>query len=129
MQKDEFLSLEVDQVMRVVSREHLSVSSEKIVYDALLRWLTHNYEKRAPYLARVMQCVRFGLMRHDELLIISQTPMIKKNLVCMEYVSEAIHYRLVKSVENEFEKCADQFNRIRISPRVPLGLPKVVQTK
>jgi hypothetical protein len=109
----------------LISRDHLAVNSEKIVYDCVLRWVNHNYEKRGTYLAKLMAHVRFGLLKHDELVSISENPLIKKNIVCMEFIAEALQYKMVKSNESELRNYKSEFNKSRITPRVSLGLPKV----
>lgn len=127
MLKDEFLALNVDQLTKLISRDHLTVSSEKIVFDCVLRWINHEPEKRSQYLAKVMQHVRFGLMNHELLLVLAEYSPMKKNLLCKEYIAEAIHYRLIKSsrVLSQTER-EHEFNQTRIRARVPIGLPKVM---
>jgi kelch-like protein 2/3 len=124
--KEEFLNTNVDQLTRLISKDHLAVNSEKIVYDCVLKWVNHDLEKRVGCLARLMDNVRFCLLKHEELVQISEDPLIKTNLLCMEFIVEAFQYKMIKSSSDELVKFeAECSNKARLRPRVPLCLPKV----
>ena len=126
VQKEEFLNLNVDQLIRLISKDHLAVHSEKIVYDCVFKWISHDHEKRVSHIAKLMENVRFCLLKHEDLVSISEDPLIKSNLLCMEFIAEALQYKMVKSNNADLEKFqADFSNKARIRPRIPLGLPKV----
>lgn len=125
VQKEEFLNLSLEQLIRLVSKDNLSVNSEKIVYDCVLKWLNHDYENRFQYLGKLMEHVRFGLLKHEDLVLISEVPLIKKNLICMEFIVEAFQYKMIKSNNLELMRFQSDFNKARIKPRIALGLPKV----
>lgn len=127
VQKDEFLSLNFEQLRSLVSKDTLAVSSEKIVYDSIRKWIGHDQENRNKYLGNLMKCVRFGLFSHDDLTQISQDSYIKNNILCMELITEALQYNMIKFSIDEVENSNIDPSRIR--PRIPLGLPKVKITK
>ncbi len=124
--KEEFLNLNVDQLVKLISKDHLAVHSEKVVYDCVIKWVNHDLEKRSGFLAKLMDNVRFCLLKHDELVQISEDALIKANLLCMEFIAEAFQYKMVKSNPVELVKFeAECLNKSRLRPRIPLGLPKV----
>lgn len=125
MQKEEFLDMNVEQLIRLISKDHLAVHSEKIVYDCVIKWINHDQEKRIPHLARLMKHVRFCQLKQEDLVSISEDPLIKSNLACMEFILEGFQYRMMKSNPQELKLKANSSNLARVKPRVPLGLPKV----
>jgi kelch-like protein 2/3 len=126
VQKEEFLSLNVDQIIKLISKDHLAVHSEKIVFDCVLKWINHDYEKRHSFLAKLMENVRFCLLKHDDLVQISEDPLVKANILCMEFIVEALQFKMIKSNSAELLKFEANFSKkSRLKPRVPLGLPKV----
>ncbi|CAF0712878.1 unnamed protein product [Brachionus calyciflorus] len=126
VQKDEFLDLDEQELKSLISKDTLAVNSEKIVYDSVFRWINHDYENRIKYLGNLMKNVRFGLLKHEELVQISENPLIKANLLCMELIVEAFQYKMVKSNGDELSKFQADFDKTRIKPRVALGLPKLM---
>lgn len=124
--KEEFLSLNVQQLTQLVSKDTLAVSSEKIVYDSIIRWINYDFENRHKHLAKLMENVRLCLLKHEELVHISEEAIIKKDLLCMELIVEAFQYKMVKSSNDELTKFQANFEKTRAKPRVALGLPKVV---
>lgn len=124
IQKEEFLSLNFDTIQSLISKDSLAVSSEKVVYNAIKRWIDHNQENRIKYLANLMKHVRFGLLSHDDLRHISEDSMIQNNIICMELLAEAYQYKMVKFSIDDINK--SDIDPIRIKPRIPLGLPKVL---
>jgi hypothetical protein len=52
------LILVFNQVMDIVSHNELHVSSEEIVFNAVLRWVKHEAGERAEELPRLLTCVR-----------------------------------------------------------------------
>lgn len=124
IKKEEFLSLDFDKLQSLVSKDSLAVNSEKVVYDGIRKWIDHDQEKRIKYLANLMKHVRFGLLSHDDLSHISEDSVIKNNVICMELIAEAYQYKMVKFSIDYINK--SDIDPIRIKPRIPLGLPKVI---
>ncbi|KAK8786871.1 hypothetical protein V5799_023356 [Amblyomma americanum] len=59
---EEFLQLDVDDVEAVLSDENLNVVKEESVWKAALRWIEHEPDSRAHHVARLLKCVRTGLV-------------------------------------------------------------------
>lgn len=59
----DFLLLDVDQVCSILSSNHLDVSNETMVFRFAMRWLKFDIEERKIHAEKVLQCVRFGLIK------------------------------------------------------------------
>jgi len=69
---EEFLSLDTETLIKVISEDKLKSSSEEQVYSGVVRWARHDIQNRKDDLHRVMHFVRFGLMSRDKLTELSQ---------------------------------------------------------
>ena len=54
----EFKQLSYNHVLSLVSLDHLAVSNEARVYDAIMCWVKHNAEERRQHLKELLQQVR-----------------------------------------------------------------------
>ncbi|KAH7966653.1 hypothetical protein HPB49_018273 [Dermacentor silvarum] len=62
---DEFLRLDVDDVVSILSDENLNVVKEESVWKAALRWIEFEPAIRTRHTARLFECVRTGLVDTD----------------------------------------------------------------
>ncbi|KAL5254853.1 hypothetical protein ACHWQZ_G014332 [Mnemiopsis leidyi] len=69
---EEFLSLDAETLIKIISEDKLKSSSEEQVYTGVVRWVRHDLHNRKDELHRVMSFVRFGLMSRDKLAELSQ---------------------------------------------------------
>ena len=83
-----------------------------IIFECVLKWVNHDYNKRVVHLPKLIENVRFGLLNERELNKIADEPMIKKNSACLDVIMQSIKPR---SIDND----------VYFRARVPLGLPKV----
>ncbi|KAH8418664.1 hypothetical protein KR222_009235 [Zaprionus bogoriensis] len=77
----EFLQLTPDLLCRLLSAD-VAVNSEREVFFAAVRWLTHDWATRSQFLLPVMDCVRLAQLPYNSLLVLPETtndPMV--NLV------------------------------------------------
>ncbi|XP_046686413.1 actin-binding protein IPP-like [Homalodisca vitripennis] len=61
-QEEEFLELPKDQLVFFLSSEHLRVDSEFQVFQAALRWISHDIEQRKRYVFELLTHVRLPLL-------------------------------------------------------------------
>ena len=47
----------------LISDDGLNVPSEEVVYEAVIKWVEHDRDKRSHLVSQLMACVRFPLMR------------------------------------------------------------------
>ncbi len=55
---DEFLQLSLNQLIQVIKRDELNVRCESEVYQAVMRWVGHNRERRLNKLEQLLSAVR-----------------------------------------------------------------------
>ncbi|GFT19240.1 BTB domain-containing protein [Nephila pilipes] len=76
----EFLQLDVNCVMELLSAQSIGARSEVLVFLAALNWLNHDYENRQDYAVKVMECVRFSSMTMDEIVACYHPPFLPQLL-------------------------------------------------
>ncbi|KAH7966654.1 hypothetical protein HPB49_018274 [Dermacentor silvarum] len=59
---EELLSLDIDEVEAILSDENLNVIKEETVWKAVVRWIEHDATNRPQHIARLLRCVRTGLV-------------------------------------------------------------------
>ncbi|KAL3190462.1 hypothetical protein MRX96_019980 [Rhipicephalus microplus] len=62
---EEFLRLDVDEMVAILSDENLNVAKEESVWKATLRWIEFDPGSRTRHMARLFECVRTGLVATD----------------------------------------------------------------
>ncbi|KAG8234268.1 hypothetical protein J437_LFUL006513, partial [Ladona fulva] len=78
---EEFLSLSPQQVLKIVSSDRLTVSSEDKVYECIITWVQHDLEKRKQHLAELVEHVKFPLLSHSLLVERVRTePLLEDNI-------------------------------------------------
>ncbi|KAM3723119.1 Kelch-like protein [Dirofilaria immitis] len=94
-QGEEYLALSVDDLVTILSRDELFVESEEQMFDACMRWVQHNPERKQ-YLPRVLTCVRMPLMKpHFITDHVASHPFIRECLDCRDLIDEAKDYHLM----------------------------------
>lgn len=63
---DDFLQLDTDTLIRLVSSDSLAVASELKVYQAVRRWVAFQPSQRGPLLGELLRHVRFPLFSAEE---------------------------------------------------------------
>ncbi|BFZ03645.1 hypothetical protein BsWGS_06685 [Bradybaena similaris] len=118
---DEFLSLSVEAVCKLISSDRLTVTSEEQVYEAVMSWLHHNLPSRQDCIEQLLENVRLPLMNQDYIVQrVEEEPLVKANSRCKDYLIEAMKYHLLKTDQKPLYKTP------RTQPRNPIGLPKVL---
>lgn len=59
---DEMLLLSLDDFKAIVSHDDLNVKTEETVWEAILRWIEHDPDKRKRHIVALMQTIRLGLL-------------------------------------------------------------------
>ena len=90
--EEEFLSLSVERLARILSSDLLRVKSEEIVFEAILRWIGHDRVNREQYLTQLVQEVRLGVLCPSYLTgrVLSEE-LIQRNSTCMNLVENVFH--------------------------------------
>ncbi|EGI68861.1 Ring canal kelch-like protein [Acromyrmex echinatior] len=118
---EEFLTLEPEQVAKLICSDRLMVPSEEKVFECVISWVHHDLEKRQNDLALLMEHVRLPLLSQEYLVQrVEEEPLLKANLQCKDFLIEALKYHLLKGEQKSL------FKTPRTKPRQPRGLPKVL---
>ncbi|ODN03344.1 Kelch-like protein 10 [Orchesella cincta] len=59
---DELLDLSLDEVISLFSDDELNVKNEEVVWEAALRWISHDADNRKAHIVDLLKTVRTGLM-------------------------------------------------------------------
>ncbi|KAE9544394.1 hypothetical protein AGLY_001573 [Aphis glycines] len=96
---DEFLSLSSEEVMKLISSNNIAVPFEEKVYECVLKWVKHQLNKRKHLLPNLMEHVRLPLISKEYLLEnVVNEHLLKNDPKCKDYVFEALHFNLIKSI-------------------------------
>lgn len=80
---EEFLTLEPEQVAKLICSDRLMVPSEEKVFECVISWVHHDLEKRQKNLALLMEHVRLPLLSQEYLVQrVEEEPLLKANLQC-----------------------------------------------
>ncbi|XP_060877606.1 kelch-like protein 3 isoform X2 [Metopolophium dirhodum] len=97
---DEFLSLSFQKVFELISCNDLSVSFEEKVFECVINWVKHELICRKDFLEKLMEHVRLPLASTQYILQkVIKEPLLKNSPKCKDYVFEALHFNLLKSVQ------------------------------
>ena len=106
--------------MNLISRDHLAVSSEWVVFNSVHKWLDHD-KHREVYLDQIMNHVRIPLIETENLMQLLEVPLIKNSPSCIQLIQDVIQIRQ----DNESPRYESLSCNSR--PRVAHGLPSVKQ--
>lgn len=118
---DEFLQLQHGQVVDLIRSDRLHVTAEERVYESVIAWILHDTGGRQQHLAALMEHVRLPLLPQEYLVSrVENEPCLKADLLCKDYLIEALKYHLLKG------EAKSTFKTPRTVPRQPVGVPKVL---
>lgn len=122
--KEEFYKLNKDQLIKIISKDHISVESEMVILKSVIRWINFDKENRIKYLSEVIRHVRLPLMEKEELYELLSVSLFKEDKEILDIIKEAIELLELKSSLSESGSAYElEFDFIR--PRIPLLFPKV----
>jgi hypothetical protein len=117
----------LNQLIRLLSRNNLSVGSEKMVFDAAIRWIDYNSTERSQYFSQIMEHIRWPLISDRDLLILSEDGMVKNSTCCKQFLFEALQYKhAIKNKLNIDQINTSQLFKMRTTPRKPISLPNIL---
>ncbi|XP_028276131.1 kelch-like protein 10 [Parambassis ranga] len=104
---EEFLQLSARDVSDIIRRDNLTVRKEAAVFEAIVRWITHEPQEREGYTDLLLSEVRLSMMPTEYIQShVLSNKLVTDNLRCQAMVSEVI-------------KCKD---RILGRPRLPSAI-------
>lgn len=116
VKSEEYLSLTSTQVVQLISRDRINVSSEEIVFECVMAWVKEDLENRRDDLPTLMQHVRLPQLsqsylidRVDEELLMTSDP------ICHDLVKNAFKYHVLEALGRSTLK----YQSSRTAPRNP----------
>lgn len=107
----EFLEMEFDYVVQLVSSDELNVTDESEVYTAIINWVKSHGSSRTHYLGQLLQYLRVPLLNRKFLIdVLAKEELIMGNLDCRRFLLDALDYHLLPERR-------DQNRTIKIGPR------------
>ncbi|XP_019640200.1 PREDICTED: kelch-like protein 12 [Branchiostoma belcheri] len=76
---EEFCSLSVDQLTKIISQDKLEVKEETRVWEAVVRWVQHSRVDRLQHLPSILSHIRFNLLTSDDTAAILEHPLVREN--------------------------------------------------
>ena len=106
METDDFLSLDIKQVMEWVSSDDITVNAEEEVFKGIVNWVSHNRREREVNFPALLHQVRLVSISHDFLLnkLVKEELVAKNTELCLNFVLDSV--RLMASATQD--QCAQQ---------------------
>ena len=101
METDDFLSLDVDQVMEWASSDDVTVSAEEEVFKGIVKWVSHNKSERQSCFPDLLRQVRLMFVSHEFLLNeLDKEELITGNSECLNFVLESMKWIFSSTCKN-----------------------------
>ena len=92
METEDFLNLDVKQVMEWVSSDDIIVNAEEDVFQGIVKWVSHNMSGREENLPELLHQVRLPFVSHDFLIneLVKEELLTKNTAFCSQFMIHAI---------------------------------------
>ncbi|XP_068729474.1 kelch-like protein 3 [Montipora capricornis] len=98
METDDFLNLNIEKVMKWVSSDDVTVTSEEEIFKGVVKWVTHKKSERESNFAELLSQVRLKSMSHDFLF----NELINEELVATNKETLNFVLRSMKCIVDPF---------------------------
>ena len=90
-----YLNLDIEKVEKILMDDHLMVSNERSVYEAVLLWVRHDLPSRQREFNRLLHAVRMPFLSDQYLTqVLGKEKMIVENCAALKRYSEALKMKL-----------------------------------
>ncbi|KAL5015190.1 hypothetical protein ScPMuIL_009460 [Solemya velum] len=111
VKQEEFKSLPIEEVERLIKSDDLQVNNEEPVFEAVVNWVQHDDQVRREWLSRLLQFVRLPLLTARYLTdTVDNEQLVKRSHSCRDMVDEAKKFHLRPDLRG-------QMNGPRMQPR------------
>ena len=87
METEDFLNLDIKQVLEWVSSDDVTVSSEEEVFEGIVKWVSYNRSDRESFFLDLLRHIRLRSIPHDFLLKkLVKEELITRNYDCLNYL-------------------------------------------
>lgn len=95
-QSDEFLALQFDELIDLIRKDELNVTTEETIFEASMRWIKFDEINRANQLPEVLARVRLPLLSPQFLADrVATEDLIRKSHKCRDLLDEAKDFHLM----------------------------------
>ncbi|XP_061169051.1 kelch-like protein 24 [Saccostrea echinata] len=102
-QTEDFRTLDVFEVISIISDNDLNVKNEEIVIETVFDWLHADICNRKQHIKTLFEHLRLPLLQPEYLLeVVEQNPLIQNETECKEILDEAKRYHLLPARRQEF---------------------------
>ena len=108
MQTEDFLNLDVKQVMEWVSGDDVIVNAEEDIFQGIVKWVSHDKSEREKHVPGLLHQIRLSSISHDFVLntLVKEELMTENPTFCLNFVVNAM-----KSVLSSSDRGASQLPR------------------
>ncbi|XP_054163142.1 kelch-like protein 18 [Oppia nitens] len=93
---DEFLGLDLSEIIDIISKDELNVGGEEDVFNSVMCWVKKDYNTRAPHLPNLLTNVRLPLLSPEFVAdYVITEELIRSSHACRDLVDEAKDYHLM----------------------------------
>ena len=87
METEDFLNLDIKQVLEWVSSDDVTISSEEEVFEGIVKWVSYNRSDRESFFLDLLPHIRLRSIPHDFLLKkLVKEELITRNNDCLNYL-------------------------------------------
>ena len=92
METEDFVSLDIKQVMEWVSSDDITVNTEEEVFKGIVKWVSHNKSEREVDFPGLLHQIRLVSISHDFLLneLVKEELVAKNSVLCLNFVLDAM---------------------------------------
>lgn len=107
----DFLSLNEEKLVELLSDDEINILREEEVYNAALRWVKDDLASRESSLPELLKCLRlFSMSKFSLRQILDEEELVKRDVLCMTLVLNGLDYFLFP----------DRFQNLSFKPRLSL---------
>ncbi|XP_060804819.1 kelch-like protein 3 [Amyelois transitella] len=123
MESEEFLALTPDVLADMLDSDRITVPSEEVILDAVIRWMQHDPDERRESLGALLEHVRLPLLPQDALVArAAAEPLASAPLKVKDLIIEALSFHLMRPERRAACAAACARARPRRPPRAPRAL-------
>lgn len=107
----DFLSLNEEKLLELLSDDEIIVPREEEVYHAAVRWVKYDLASRENYFPELLKCLRlFSMSKFSLRQILCEEELVKNNVACMTLLLNGLDYFLFP----------DRYQNVSLIPRLSL---------
>ncbi|XP_062845016.1 kelch-like protein 10 [Trichomycterus rosablanca] len=91
VESEEFLTLTLHELSDIIQRDELNAKQEDLVFQAIIRWIQHQPQKRIVHISTLLPMVRMGLMTPDYFMNnVKNNALVRESEECKPIIISAL---------------------------------------